>query len=166
MMRSPLMLAKLRSMAVLGIDAFEITIESDLTEMIPSFTIVGLPDGAVRESKERVLSAMKNCGYEFPLGKITINMAPADMKKEGSAFDLPIAIGLLMASQQIGIESADQYVIAGELSLDGSVKRIKGVLSMAVRARELGIKGMIVPKDNSMEASVAEGVSIYPVENL
>jgi magnesium chelatase family protein len=160
------MLAKLKSMSVVGIDAFEIGIEADISEMLPSFTIVGLPDGAVRESKERVMSAIKNCGFEFPSRKVTINMAPADMKKEGSAFDLPIAIGLLMASQQIDIESADQYVIAGELSLDGSVKRIKGVLSMAVRARELGIKGMIVPKENAMEASVAEGVSIYPVDNL
>jgi magnesium chelatase family protein len=160
------MLAKLRSMAVLGIDAFEITIESDLTEMIPSFTIVGLPDGAVRESKERVLSAMKNCGYEFPLGKITINMAPADMKKEGSAFDLPIAIGILMTSGQVSIKSIDQYTILGELSLDGSVKKVKGALSMAIRAREMGIKKMLVPRENAMEASVAEGVDIYPVDNL
>jgi magnesium chelatase family protein len=160
------MLAKLKSMSVIGIDAFEIGIEADISEMLPSFAIVGLPDGAVRESKERVMSAIKNCGFEFPSRKVTINMAPADMKKEGSAFDLPIAIGLLMASQQVAIDQADQYVIAGELSLDGSVKRIKGVLSMAVRARELGIKGMIVPKENAMEASVAEGVSIYPVDNL
>lgn len=160
------MLAKLRSMAVLGIDAFEIGIESDLTEMLPSFTIVGLPDGAVRESKERVMSAIKNCGYEFPSRKVTINMAPADMKKEGSAFDLPIAIGLLITSSQVDIQSVDKYVILGELSLDGSVKRVKGVLSMAIKARELGIKGMIVPKENAMEASVADGVKVYPVENL
>jgi magnesium chelatase family protein len=160
------MLAKLRSMAVLGIDAFEITIESDLTEMIPSFTIVGLPDGAVRESKERVLSAMKNCGYEFPLGKITINMAPADMKKEGSAFDLPIAIGILMTSGQVSIQSIDKYMIIGELSLDGTVKKVKGALSMAIKSREMGIKKMLVPRENAMEASVADGVDIYPVDNL
>lgn len=160
------MLAKLRSMSVLGIDAFEIGIESDLTEMLPSFTIVGLPDGAVRESKERVMSAIKNCGFEFPIRKVTINMAPADMKKEGSAFDLPIAVGLLITSSQVKITSADQYLIIGELSLDGSVKRVKGALSMAIKARELGIKGMIVPKENALEASVAQGVLIYPVDNL
>jgi magnesium chelatase family protein len=160
------MLAKLRSMAVLGIEAYEIGIESDLTEMLPSFTIVGLPDGAVRESKERVMSAIKNCGYEFPSRKVTINMAPADMKKEGSAFDLPIAIGLLITSSQVTIENVDHYVIIGELSLDGSVKRVKGALSMAIKARELGIKGMIVPRENAMEASVADGVKIFPVDNL
>jgi magnesium chelatase family protein len=160
------MLAKLRSMAVLGIDAFEIGIEADISEMLPSFTIVGLPDGAVRESRERVMSAIKNCGFEFPARKVTINMAPADVKKEGSAFDLPIAIGLLMASCQASIESASEYIIAGELSLDGSVKSVKGMLSMAICARELGVQGMIVPKNNAREAAVAEGVSIYPVETL
>jgi len=161
------MLAKLRSMAVLGIDAFEVTIEADICEMLPSFTIVGLPDGAVRESRERVLSAVKNCGFEFPSRKVTINMAPADVKKEGSAFDLPIAVGLLMASSQISpIENTDDYIITGELSLDGSVKRVKGMLSMAVTAREMGIKGMIVPKDNAHEAAVAQGVSVYPVSTL
>jgi magnesium chelatase family protein len=160
------MLAKLRSMAVLGIEAFEIGIEADISEMLPSFTIVGLPDGAVRESRERVMSAIKNCGFEFPARKVTINMAPADVKKEGSAFDLPIAVGLLMASSQVTIESTENYIIAGELSLDGSVKSVKGMLSMAICARELGVKGMIVPKANAREAAVAEGVSIYPVENL
>ena len=160
------MLAKLRSMAVLGIDAFEITIEADVYEMMPGFTIVGLPDGAVRESRERVLSAVKNCGFEFPARKITINMAPADVRKEGSAFDLPIAIGMLMASSQAFIDAPDDYVITGELSLDGAVKRVKGMLSMAITAREMGVKGMIVPKDNAREAAVAEGVAVYPVETL
>lgn len=160
------MLAKLRSMAVLGIDAFEIGIEADITEMVPSFTIVGLPDGAVRESRERVMSAIKNCLYEIPSRKITINMAPADMKKEGSAFDLPIAIGLLIASGQVNIADTNRFVMIGELSLDGSVKRVKGVLSMAARCRELGISSMIVPLENAMEASVAEGVSVFPVSNL
>ncbi|NLE01135.1 MAG: YifB family Mg chelatase-like AAA ATPase [Fibrobacter sp.] len=160
------MLAKIRSMAVLGIDAFEIGIEADITEMIPSFTIVGLPDGAVRESRERVMSAIKNCGFDLPPRKVTINMAPADMKKEGSAFDLPIAIGLLIASGQVLIESPDQFIIIGELSLDGSVKKVKGVLSMAITARELGAKNMIVPDENAMEASVADGVNIFPVKTL
>jgi magnesium chelatase family protein len=160
------MLAKLRSMSVMGIDAFEIGIEADITEMLPSFAIVGLPDGAVRESKERVMSAIKNCGFEFPSRKVTINMAPADVKKEGSAFDVPIAIGLLAASGQVTIGAAQDYVIVGELSLDGSVKQVKGMLSMAICARELGIKGMIVPRGNAEEAAVAEGLDIFPVGTL
>lgn len=160
------MLAKLRSMAVLGIDAFEVTIEADICDMMPGFAIVGLPDGAVKESKERVLSAIKNCGFEFPARKVTINMAPADVKKEGSAFDLPIAIGLLMASSQVSIDSLHDYIITGELSLDGTVKRVKGMLSMAITARDMGVKNMIVPRENAREAAVAEGVNVYPVENL
>jgi magnesium chelatase family protein len=160
------MLAKLRTMAVVGIDAHEITIEADVSEMLPSFTIVGLPDGAVRESKERVMSAIKNCGFEFPARKVTINMAPADMKKEGSAFDLPIAIGLLMASGQVAISTTQNYLIVGELSLDGSVKRTKGMLSMAICARELGVQGMIVPRENADEAAVAEGLDIFAVDDL
>ncbi len=160
------MLAKLRSMAVIGIDAFEVGIEADISEMLPSFTIVGLPDGAVRESRERVMSAIKNRGYEFPSRKVTINMAPADVKKEGSAFDLPIAIGLLIASGQVAVESVERFAMCGELSLDGTVKPVKGMLSMAICARELGFSGMIVPKDNAEEASVAEGLAIYPVDSL
>jgi magnesium chelatase family protein len=160
------MLAKLRSMAVIGIDAFEIGIEADITEMLPSFTIVGLPDGAVRESRERVMSAIKNVGFEFPSRKITINMAPADIRKEGSAFDLPIAIGLLIASRQAQLENLERFAVAGELSLDGSVKKVKGMLSMAICARERGFAGMIVPAENAEEASVAEGLAIYPVETL
>jgi len=160
------MLAKLRSMAVLGIEAFEIGIEADIADMIPSFTIVGLPDGAVRESRERVMSAIKNCGFEFPPKKVTINMAPADMKKEGSAYDLPIAIGLLMASSQVNIEHAGNYGIVGELSLDGTVKRVKGMLSMSLCARNIGMQGLIVPRECAQEASVAEGLNIYPVDTL
>jgi len=160
------MLSKLRSMAVMGIEAIAIEIESDTSEMLPSFMIVGLPDGAVRESRERVMSAIKNCGFEFPPRKITINMAPADVKKEGSAFDLPIAIGLLEASAQVHLENTGNYIIVGELSLDGGVKRIKGMLSMAICARHKGIKGMIVPAENAMEAAVAEGVAVFPVKTL
>ena len=160
------MLAKLSSMAVLGIDAFDIGIEADITEMLPSFTIVGLPDGAVRESRERVMSAIKNCSYEFPARKVTINMAPADMKKEGSAYDLPIALGLLIASNQISVENADKYGVVGELSLDGTVKKVRGMLSMALCARDIGLAGLIVPRDCAQEASVAEGLHIYPVDNL
>jgi magnesium chelatase family protein len=160
------MLAKLRSMAVIGIDAFEVGIEADTADMLPSFTIVGLPDGAIRESRERVMSAIKNCGYELPPRKITINMAPADIRKEGSAYDLPIALGLLMASGQIACPGVEEFVIVGELSLDGTVKRVKGMLSMAIGARDLGIKGMIVPAECAEEAGVAEGVAVHPVATL
>ncbi len=160
------MLAKLRSMAVLGIDAFDIGIEADIAEMLPSFTIVGLPDGAVRESRERVMSAIKNCGFEFPSRKVTINMAPADMKKEGSAYDLPIALGLLIASNQVFLENTSKYGIVGELSLDGTVKRTKGMLSMALCARNIGLDGLIVPRECAQEASVAEGLNVYPVDSL
>jgi magnesium chelatase family protein len=153
-------------MSVMGIEAIEIAIEADISEMLPSFTIVGLPDGAVRESRERVMSAIKNCGFDFPSRKVTVNMAPADVRKEGSAFDLPIAIGLLEASSQVALENTVDYIIAGELSLDGKVKRVKGMLSMAICARDRNIKGMIVPAENAMEAAVAEGVAIYPVQNL
>lgn len=160
------MLAKVYSMAVLGIDAFLIGIEADLSDMLPGLTIVGLPDGAVRESRERVMSAIKNCGFEFPNRKVTINMAPADMKKEGSGYDLPIAIGLLMASGQVQNMPLGEYIVLGELSLDGTIKPVKGVLAMAIKAREMGIKKMVVPSENAMEASVAEGVKIYPVHTL
>lgn len=160
------MLAKLRSMSVIGIDAFEVGIEADISEMLPSFAIVGLPDGAVRESRERVMSAIKNCGFNFPSRKVTINMAPADIRKEGSAFDLPIAVGLLAASHQVTLRAPERYVMVGELSLDGTVKPTKGMLSIAICARELGVEGLIVPKDCAEEAAVAEGLKIYPVDKL
>ena len=162
------MLAKLRTMAVLGIDAFEIGIEVDIAEMMPGFTIVGLPDGAVRESRERVMSAIKNCGFEFPARKVTVNMAPADMKKEGSSYDLSIAVGLLIASDQIEIppQRLQECIIAGELSLDGSVRPVRGMLSMAIKARECGIPSMIIPAECAQEAGVAQGVDVFPVSNL
>ena len=160
------MLAKLTSLAVLGIDAYNIGIEADITEALPSFTIVGLPDGAVRESRERVMSAIKNCGFELPPRKVTINMAPADMKKEGSAYDLPIALGLLAASGQVTLNGAARYAIVGELSLDGTVKPVRGTLSMAMSAREQQLDGMIVPAACAREAAVAEGLAVRPVATL
>ena len=160
------MLAKVKSMALIGIDAFEIGIEADITEALPSFTIVGLPDGAVRESRERVASAIKNCGFDFPSRKVTINMAPADIKKEGSAYDLPIALGLLQASQQIDCPTIADYCILGELSLDGSVKKVKGILPMALTARNNGYKGIILPQEAAQEASVAEGLDVFAVDTL
>ncbi|OGC91088.1 MAG: magnesium chelatase [candidate division Zixibacteria bacterium RBG_16_48_11] len=160
------MLSKVISSAVLGIDAYTVEVETDLFPMLPVFAIVGLPDSAVKESKERVQSAIKNSGFVFPNKKITINMAPADIKKEGSAFDLPIAIGILAATGQIAREKFEEYVILGELSLDGSLRPIHGALPMALSALQNGFGGIILPRENAQEAATACGVKVYPVENL
>ncbi|NIM96856.1 MAG: ATP-dependent protease, partial [candidate division Zixibacteria bacterium] len=139
------MLARVLSSAVLGIDAYIVEVEADITPMLPSFATVGLPNEAVKESKERVMSAIKNSDFIFPNKKVTINLAPADVKKEGSAFDLPIAIGILAATGQVAREDFDEYIILGELSLDGSLRPIRGALCMALHARECdNVKGMIL----------------------
>lgn len=160
------MLAKVLSSAVLGIDAYIVEVETDLFPQLPSFAIVGLPDNAVKESKERVQSAIKNSGFYFPSKKITLNLAPADIKKEGSAFDLPIAIGILAATGQIQRENFNDYIILGELSLDGSLRPVRGALPMALSALKNNKKGMILPQKNAKEAAMAEELNIYPVENL
>ncbi len=150
----------------MGIDAYLVEVETDLFPVLPAFAIVGLPDNAVKESKERVQSAIKNSGYLFPNKKITINLAPADIKKEGSSYDLAIATGILAASGQIAKEKFEEYIILGELSLDGSLRPIHGALPMAVSAFQNGAKGIILPKENAKEAAMACGVAVYPVENL
>ncbi|MCI0532058.1 MAG: YifB family Mg chelatase-like AAA ATPase, partial [candidate division Zixibacteria bacterium] len=160
------MLSKVISSAVLGIDAYSVEVETDLFPMLPSFAIVGLPDNTVREAKERVQSAIKNSGFAFPNKKIIINLAPADVKKVGTAFDLPIAIGILAATGQISREKYEEFVILGELSLDGSLRSIHGALPMALTASDNGFKGFILPKDNAREAATACRVKVYPVENL
>ena len=160
------MLARIISSAVLGIDAYTVDVEADITNMIPAFSTVGLPDGAVKESKERVMSAIKNSDFVFPNKKITINLAPADVRKEGSAFDLPIAIGILSATGQILSEDFDDTVVLGELSLDGSLRRVSGVLPMALQARKLGKRRLIIPEDNAREAAMACGLDVYPVKTL
>jgi len=161
------MLARILSSAVLGIDAYIVEVEADITPVLPAFATVGLPNEAVKESKERVMSAIKNSGFFFPNKKVTINLAPADVKKEGSAFDLPMAIGIIAATGQMARESFDDYLVLGELSLDGSLRPIRGALCMALHAREHDdLKGMIVPKENAKEAAMARGLNIYPVESL
>src|SRR5574341_530154 len=160
------MLSKILSSAVMGIDAYVVEVETDLFPVLPTLAIVGLPDNAVKESKERVQSAIKNSGFLFPNKKITINLAPADIKKEGSSYDLAIATGILAASGQIAKEKFEEYIILGELSLDGSLRPIHGALPMAVSATQNGIKGIILPQENAKEAAMACGVSVYPVENL
>lgn len=159
------MLIKTYGAAVHGIDAILVTIEVSVENGI-SYCIVGLPDTAVKESHERVQSALKQSGFEYPRRRVVINMSPADVKKEGAAYDLPIAIGILAGDGKIPSESLDGFMIMGELSLDGSVLPIKGVLPMAIKARELGFKGMIVPRANVTEAAVVNNLDVYGVDNL
>ncbi|MCE5315420.1 MAG: YifB family Mg chelatase-like AAA ATPase [Armatimonadota bacterium] len=160
------MLAQILSSAVNGIDAYLIEVEVDITPALPSFTIVGLPDAAVRESIERVRAAIKNCGLEFPSRRITINLAPADVRKEGPSFDLPIAVGILAATGQVDAEFVKDCVIVGELSLDGAVRTVSGVLPIALNARERKMKRMIVPAQNVKEAAIVGDVDVYPVNTL
>ena len=159
------MLVKTYGSAVSGIHATTITIEVDVAQGI-KFFLVGLPDNAVKESEQRIRAALKNNGYRIPGKKITINMAPADIRKEGSAYDLPLAIGILAASQQIKSEKVSDYLIMGELSLDGSLQPIKGALPIAVKAREAGFKGIILPKQNAREAAIVNNLEVLGVENI
>jgi magnesium chelatase family protein len=160
------MLSKFVSASVLGIDAFLVEVETDLGANVPSFAIVGLPDSAVKESKERVESAIKNSGFAYPLKRITVNMAPADVRKEGSAFDLPIALGILAAHGQAPVARREPLAVLGELALDGQVRPVRGCLSIAIRAREEGIRGLVVPSGNAREAALVEGISVHPVKSL
>lgn len=160
------MLAKILSSAVIGIDAYIIEVEVDISTGLPVFSTVGLPDSAVKESKDRVKSAIKNTGYEFPAMRITVNLAPADIKKEGTSFDLPISIGILSAQKLLKPSNLNQYLIVGELSLNGDIKPIKGVLSMAIAAKTFGLKGIIVPDENADEAAIIEGMDVIPVKCL
>jgi len=160
------MLAKILSSAVLGIDGYIVEVEVDIAGGLPSFSTVGLPEGAVRESKDRVKAAIKNAGYEFPPRRITVNLAPADIKKEGSAFDLPIALGILSAQGIIPPDHLDAYLFLGELSLDGGVKPIRGGLPMAIAAKEAGLRGICLPKANAREAAVVAGLAVLPVAGL
>ena len=161
------MLAKITSAAVVGLDAVPITVEVDIAAQgLPSFTIVGLPDKAVEESKERVRAALKNSGCDLPAKRITINLAPADLPKEGPAYDLPIALGLLIASEQLTPRDLSDSVFLGELSLDGSVRRIWGVLPCAMMAREKKFTNFFIPNDNLGEAQVVDKITVYPVSSL
>jgi len=160
------MLAKVYSAAVFGVDAYQVEVEVDLSGGLPSYTVVGLPDTAVRESRERVAAAIKNSGYKVPNRRITVNLAPADVKKEGSSFDLPIAVGILAASEQIKTEKFLDYYITGELSLDGTIRGIPGVLPMALEAAKTKRRGIVVPVDNSAEAAVVGKVEVIPAKNI
>ncbi len=160
------MLAKVLSGAILGIDAYVVEVEVDIAQGLPVFATVGLPDGAVKESKERVKSAIKNSGYDFPPKRITVNLAPADVKKEGAGFDLPMAVGILSALEVVSPPLLDEYLLLGELSLDGRVKPIRGALSLAMSAKEKGKRGVILPKENAEEAAVVRGIEVLGIEVL
>ena len=154
------------SSAILGIEAYFVKVEVDISSGLPSFSTVGLPDTAIRQSKDRVLAAIKNSGYEFSMKRITVNLAPAAVKKEGAAFDLPIALGILAANGQLSQDKLQRYIVLGELSLDGSVRKTKGILPIALAAREADVEGLIIPEGNRKEASVVEGLNVFPVRNL
>ncbi len=165
------MLFKTLSAAVFGIDAYVVNVEVDLTpragdSLSPSFTMVGLPDTAVRESRERIRAAINNCGFFFPIHKVTVNLAPADIKKEGSSFDLPIAIGILGANGDLKREELNDTLIVGELSLDGRVRPVKGALPIAVAARARRAKRLFIPVENAEEGAVVTGLDVYPVASL
>lgn len=160
------MYSRLFSAAVFGIDAFVVEIETHIENVVPSFQIVGLPDSAVKESRERVIAAIKNSDFIFPSKKITINLAPADIRKEGSAFDLPIALGVMTALGNIPAESLQGTMAMGELSLDGSLRPIHGALSIAVEAAKKGYKKILLPSDNAAEAALVDEISVFPLENL
>ena len=163
------MLFKTQSAAVYGIDANIIEVEVDVGSRQldqENFQTVGLPDAAVRESRERIRAALKNCGYDVPQTKITINLAPADIKKEGSGFDLPMAMGILGAYGGLKKKDLAEYVMVGELSLDGGVRGVRGALPIAIAARAKKIPNLIVPETNAREAAVVNGVNVYPVKSL
>ncbi|MCB0280983.1 MAG: YifB family Mg chelatase-like AAA ATPase [Calditrichaeota bacterium] len=162
------MISKVYTAALMGIDAYQIEVETHTEGNVPYFGIVGLPDNAVKESRERVVSAIKNSGYKFVhQRRITINLAPADVKKEGSSYDLPIAIGILTAQDDVNINHLQEYLILGELALDGTIRPVHGSLSIAITARKLGFKGVIIPSENAREASMGGAdISVIPANHL
>ncbi|MDW7771844.1 MAG: YifB family Mg chelatase-like AAA ATPase [Desulfobulbaceae bacterium] len=160
------MLAKILSGAVIGVDGFIVQVEVDLARGLPVFSTVGLPEGAVRESKDRVKAAIKNCGYDFPARRITVNLAPASVKKEGAGYDLPIALGILAASGALNCPELEKFGAVGELSLDGTVCPVRGMLPMILAARREGVKRFFVPRENACEAAVVKDVEIIAVGRL
>ena len=159
------MVSRVRSIGLSGIDGYELFCECDLSAGLPAFDIVGLPDAAVKESRERVRAAVKNCGYDFPLRRITVNLAPADTRKEGPLYDLPIMLAILAASGQLK-RLPDDSAFVGELSLEGGLRPVSGALPMALAARALELKSFFLPSDNAAEAALADGVAIYPAAHV
>lgn len=159
------MLANVKTAAVVGLDGQEIEVQVDIASGLPAFTVVGLPDTAVQEARERVRSAIRNSGCQFPMRRVTVNLAPADLRKAGPAYDLPIAVGILISSEQVAVDSPNMFFL-GELSLDGGLRHTHGIISMVGLAREKGITTVFVPEVDAKEASLVHGVDIYPVSSL
>ncbi|MBP7461344.1 MAG: YifB family Mg chelatase-like AAA ATPase [Candidatus Delongbacteria bacterium] len=162
------MVSRLYTCTIIGIDAYLVQVETDLTSALPSFQTVGLPDTVIKESKERVLGALKNCGYDVPLKRITVNLAPADLKKEGSALDLAIAVGILLSSDQLKAvhQESSRFLMVGELALNGEVRGVHGILSIVSSMRGMGFNRIIVPEINAREAALVKDIRIYPVRTL
>ena len=160
------MLAKIKSFALYGLDGFPVDVEADVTNGMPSFDIVGLADTAVKESKERVRSAIRNSGKKFPTSKITVNLAPADVKKGGAYFDLALSIGILKAFTGEIVKDISDYILLGELSLDGTLREVKGILPMLISAKSLGFTNFIIPSANKKEASFISGINVYAFTTL
>lgn len=160
------MLSRINSFGLAGLDGFSVTVEADVSGSFPAFEMVGLPDAAVRESRERVHSAIRNSGFTYPMGRIIINLAPADQKKEGSIYDLPIAVGILTASGQLEPERAEGLMFMGELALDGAIRPISGILPMVIGAFAEGFSAMVLPEENAAEASYIDGIKIIPAHDL
>lgn len=159
------MFTRQNSVGLFGVEAYMIEVEADLSNAMPAFDIVGLPDAAVKESRDRVRSALKNNAFDFPVGKVTVNLAPADIRKEGSLYDLPVLIAILSVSGQLNVDlSACAFI--GELSLDGELRPVKGILAMTIAAARAGIKRFYVPAGNALEGAVVEGIEVYPVQNI
>ncbi|MEA5575308.1 YifB family Mg chelatase-like AAA ATPase [Anabaena sp. UHCC 0451] len=160
------MLARVWSASIVGIDAVKVGVEVDVSGGLPGIVILGLPDSAVQESKERVKATLKNAGFAFPMRKIVINLTPADLRKEGPAFDLPISVGILAASEQVNPDLLGDFLFLGEVSLDGSLRPVVGVLPIAATAEKMGISGLVVPVDNAQEAAVVEGLNVYSCQHI
>ncbi|NMG09120.1 YifB family Mg chelatase-like AAA ATPase [Brasilonema sp. UFV-L1] len=160
------MLARVWSGSIVGIDAVKVGVEVDVSGGLPGIVILGLPDAAIQEAKERVKATLKNAGFAFPMRKIVINLTPADLRKEGPCFDLPISIGILAASEQVSACLLGDHIFLGEVSLDGSLRSVAGVLPIAATAQKMGITGLVVPADNAQEAAVVEGLAVYGFKNL
>ena len=159
------MFSRIKSIGIFGMESYMIEVEADVSTGLPAFDIVGLPDTAVKESRDRVRSAIKNCGFKFPLGRITVNLAPADRKKGGSIYDLPILLSVLKAYNQLNVDFEDS-VIVGEVALDGKIRPANGILAITITAKQNGVKSIFVPKENAMEAAVIEGIDVYGIDNV
>ena len=157
--------AVINSLGCFGIDAYGVKVEADSDENLPGFEVVGLPDASVKESRDRVRAAIHNCGFEFPSARITVNLAPADIRKEGPLYDLPIFMAVLLVTRQLDFVPEGSSFI-GELSLSGEVRPVNGVLAMAIQARDLGYRSLFIPRANAAESSVVDGITIYAVDSV